>query len=175
MTVLITETTTTIKKESIETTNTCDCPPLPSVASDSVTNVYTTTQSGKGKSGKLRRNLSKSKTSSSYGYSELIISSSTNTGYYVLSEGCICPCICPVQGSTNAYVISSQSSGESGKAKKSGHRHLKSKSSSSIVYHTVSSSTANTNSCICNNSGIPANTIYRYVSTSTKSKGKSGK
>merc|ERR1711862_221106 len=119
------------------------------------------TQSGKsGKAGKRRNLSSKKGSSSACVYSEKI-QKATTQGYFMLSDECSCPCLCPAPQAVNAYVMNN-SSGKSGKKS--------SKSGGTVYSYTVRTPATHNHACICDNIGTSSVTYNTVYTTSGKSK-----
>merc|ERR1711862_668478 len=77
-------------------------------------------------------------------------STTINTsGYYVLSEGCTCPCVCPSQLSTQNVFVSTSDTGKSKVGKK--RRNLQSKSENACIFNNIACSVCNLQS-VCTTS-----------------------
>ena len=146
------------------------------LSSPSSSSKSSSSKSSSSKSSSSKSSSSKSSKYTSSASVQEIIATSNSVGYFVLSEGCNCPCYCPTP--KNIYV-SSQSSGKSksGKSKsgKSGSKSRRLTYSESTASHTMYAQSVYNNAkntCVCDSVGT--STIHNTVYTSN-GKSKSGK
>ena len=154
--------------------DTCNCPPISSVSGISSTYIYQSTskgKSGKGKSGKGKSG--KGKSGKSKGGSRRGRNLQSNEGYFIMNDGCVCPCLCSQVVTSNIYVQNSKGKSGKGKSGKS-RRNLSSKKSSTHVHSTSIGHYSDVyNSCRCENV-VVSNSISTY-NTGKGKKGKNGK